>query len=199
MQEGELRMKVVKFGGSSLADGASYEHAIKIITSDPERRVVVTSAPVKRNADDIKVTDLLIKYAHAIIKNDDQEAMVVRKAILSRYQAIADYFDLPSGQMQPLVDRLANLPNGDYPNNNYLLAAFKAHGERLNAELMSLVLNRLGYPSRFVTPEEVCLKVAGTPNNATVIPETYARLANFSFSKHDIIDRKSTRLNSCHL
>ena len=187
MQEGELRMKVVKFGGSSLADGASYEHAIKIITSDPERRVVVTSAPGKRNADDIKVTDLLIKYAHAIIKNDDQEAMVVRKTILDRYQAIADYFDLPSGQMQPLVERLANLPNGNYPNNNYLLAAFKAHGERLNAELMSLVLNRLGHPARFITPEEVGLKVAGTPNNATVIPETYARLANFSFSKHDII------------
>ena len=187
MQEGELRMKVVKFGGSSLADGASYEHAIKIITSDPERRVVVTSAPGKRNADDIKVTDLLIKYAHAIIKNDDQEAMVVRKTILDRYQAIADYFDLPSGQMQPLVERLANLPNGNYPNNNYLLAAFKAHGERLNAELMSLVLNRLGHPARFVTPEEVGLKVAGTPNNATVIPETYARLDNFSFSKHDII------------
>lgn len=180
-------MKVVKFGGSSLADGASYEHAIKIITSDPERRVVVTSAPGKRNADDIKVTDLLIKYAHAIIKNDDQEAMVVRKTILDRYQAIADYFDLPSGQMQPLVERLANLPNGNYPNNNYLLAAFKAHGERLNAELMSLVLNRLGHPARFITPEEVGLKVAGTPNNATVIPETYARLANFSFSKHDII------------
>ena len=121
-------MKVVKFGGSSLADGPSYEHAIKIITGDPERRVVVTSAPGKRNSDDIKVTDLLIKYAHAILDNDAQEAMIIRKEILARYEAIAQYFDLPSNQLQPLADRLADLPNQDYPNDNYLLAAFKAHG-----------------------------------------------------------------------
>ena len=187
MHEGELKMKVVKFGGSSLADGPSYEHAIKIIIGDPERRVVVTSAPGKRNSDDIKVTDLLIKYAHAILDNDAQEAMIIRKGILARYEAIAQYFDLPSNQLQPLADRLADLPNQDYPNDNYLLAAFKAHGERLNAELMSLVLNHLGYQARFVTPEEAGLKVAGTPNNATVIPETYARLENFSYGEKEII------------
>ncbi len=56
-------MKVVKFGGSSLADAAQFQKVIKIVQSDPDRRVVVTSAPGKRFAGDIKVTDLLIKYA----------------------------------------------------------------------------------------------------------------------------------------
>ena len=41
-------MKVVKFGGSSLADGEGFAQAIKIITADPERRVIVTSAPGDR-------------------------------------------------------------------------------------------------------------------------------------------------------
>ena len=52
-------MKIVKFGGSSLATGTSVEQALKIILSDTERQVVVVSAPGKRSNDDIKVTDLL--------------------------------------------------------------------------------------------------------------------------------------------
>ena len=33
-------MKVVKFGGSSLANGEAFQNAINIITSDPQRRVI---------------------------------------------------------------------------------------------------------------------------------------------------------------
>lgn len=180
-------MKVVKFGGSSLADGPSYEHAINIITSDPERQIVVTSAPGKRMEGDTKVTDLLIKYANATISGEKQTALLTRDKIFSRYKAIADYFKLPEDDLLPIAEQLSNLPNGNYPNNNYLLAAFKAHGERLNAELMSLVLRHLNFASRFITPEEIGLKVAGTPNNATVIPETYARLENFLYGSNEII------------
>ena len=46
-------MKVVKFGGSSLATGNNVDKALKIIKDDPERKVIVVSAPCKRNDDDI--------------------------------------------------------------------------------------------------------------------------------------------------
>ena len=46
-------MKVVKCGGRSLANGQNVEQALNIILSDPERRVIVVSAPGKRNDDDI--------------------------------------------------------------------------------------------------------------------------------------------------
>ena len=83
-------MKVVKFGGSSLANGEAFQNAINIITSDPQRRVIVTSAPGKRFADDIKVTDLLIKYAQAVIAGQNPQEIV--EQILNRYQEIAAYF-----------------------------------------------------------------------------------------------------------
>lgn len=47
-------MKVVKFGGSSLAAGNSVDKALNIIKSDSQRKVIVVSAPGKRT-DDIKV------------------------------------------------------------------------------------------------------------------------------------------------
>ena len=62
-------MKVVKFGGSSLANGQNVGQALNIILSDPERRVIVVSAPGKRNDDDIKITDLLYKYANMTLKS----------------------------------------------------------------------------------------------------------------------------------
>ena len=51
--------KVVKFGGSSLADAGQFRKVGDIIRSDDARVYVVPSAPGKRRSSDIKVTDLL--------------------------------------------------------------------------------------------------------------------------------------------
>lgn len=51
--------KVLKFGGSSVADGIQLTKTKEIILADPERRYVVVSAPGKRFETDNKVTDLL--------------------------------------------------------------------------------------------------------------------------------------------
>ena len=38
-------MKVIKFGGSSLASAEQLKKVLDIVTSDPERRFVIVSAP----------------------------------------------------------------------------------------------------------------------------------------------------------
>jgi aspartate kinase len=58
-------LKVVKFGGSSLANAIQFKKVHDIILSDPERTVVVVSAAGKRNSDDHKMTDMLyLIHAH---------------------------------------------------------------------------------------------------------------------------------------
>lgn len=58
-------LKVVKFGGSSMADAAQFAKVRDIVHSDPARRVVVVSAAGKRDAKDHKLTDLLyLCHAH---------------------------------------------------------------------------------------------------------------------------------------
>ncbi|MEA4972878.1 MAG: aspartate kinase [Candidatus Metalachnospira sp.] len=56
-----MSVKVLKFGGSSLADAEHFRKVAEIVKSEPERRYIVASAPGKRNADDEKVTDMLYK------------------------------------------------------------------------------------------------------------------------------------------
>lgn len=50
--------KVVKFGGTSLAEAKQFLKVADIIRSDPDRRYVVPSAPGKRFSGDTKVTDM---------------------------------------------------------------------------------------------------------------------------------------------
>ena len=52
-------LKVVKFGGSSVASAEQFRKVKAIIEADPARRVVIASAAGKRTSDDHKMTDLL--------------------------------------------------------------------------------------------------------------------------------------------
>ncbi|NRN97742.1 aspartate kinase [Lactobacillus helveticus] len=167
-------MKVVKFGGSSLADGQNVEQALNIVLSDPERRAIVVSAPGKRSDDDIKITDLLIKYADMTLKSEDTNEIV--QNIFMRYQEIGHYFGLSDQELKVIKDILLVLPNQTYPNSSYLMAAFKAHGERLNARLIAMILQHQGVKSRFLDPTEAGLIVTGQPNDALVNPESYLNL-----------------------
>ena len=81
-------MKVVKFGGSSMADAGQYRKIRDILLADPDRRVVVVSAAGKRNSNDHKITDLLyLCYAHSQYGVD---CSGVFDMIVSRYLQIRD-------------------------------------------------------------------------------------------------------------
>lgn len=58
--------KVVKFGGSSLANAEQFEKVGDIIRSEESRRFVVPSAPGKRFDGDTKVTDLLYTQRRSV-------------------------------------------------------------------------------------------------------------------------------------
>ena len=60
-------LKVLKFGGSSMADAKQFEKVKSIVQADPGRRVVVVSAAGKRFSEDHKLTDLLY-LCHAHLK-----------------------------------------------------------------------------------------------------------------------------------
>ena len=51
-----MSLKVLKFGGSSLADAIHFRQVADIVKAEPERRYVVASAPGKRSKEDIKVS-----------------------------------------------------------------------------------------------------------------------------------------------
>lgn len=78
--------KVVKFGGSSLANAEQFQKVGDIIRSEESRRYVVPSAPGKRFDGDTKVTDMLYGCYAAAENGEDFEEKL--SAIKERYYEI---------------------------------------------------------------------------------------------------------------
>ncbi|MDE3281227.1 aspartate kinase [Lacticaseibacillus parahuelsenbergensis] len=171
-------MRVVKFGGSSLANGSQFAKVVAIMKANPARQVMVTSAPGKRHPGDVKVTDLLIQYAQAVLRHENATEVV--KEIVARYQAIADDFGLDPQVMQQISEEIYQLPKKTFTNRDYLLAGFKARGEKLNAFLMTAVLNHEGIEATYGEPKDLGILVTDDPNDAEVSRETYTHLEAFS-------------------
>lgn len=81
-----MAIKVVKFGGSSLADAKQFEKVASIVKADPDRRYVVASAPGKRCSDDIKVTDMLYDCYKLVAKKQSIDEAFAK--IEDRYNQI---------------------------------------------------------------------------------------------------------------
>lgn len=78
--------KVVKFGGSSLANAEQFQKVGEIIRSEESRRYVVPSAPGKRFDGDTKVTDMLYVCYSLAEKGEDFTQQL--DAIKERYYEI---------------------------------------------------------------------------------------------------------------
>lgn len=85
-------VKVVKFGGSSLASAEQFKKVADIIHADEARRFVVPSAPGKRFDNDTKVTDMLYECYAAASKGKDYKSILQK--IKDRYNEIINELGL---------------------------------------------------------------------------------------------------------
>lgn len=100
-------LKVVKFGGTSMADAGQYAKVREIVEADPSRRVVVVSAAGKRDKEDHKITDLLyLCYAHLQYGVSCENVFSI---IAERYRGICQdcglHFDI-DGEMDALYKKM---------------------------------------------------------------------------------------------
>ncbi|MGM9642559.1 MAG: aspartate kinase [Eubacteriales bacterium] len=113
-----MSIKVVKFGGSSLADADKFRRVAQIIADDPERRYVVPSAPGKRFSDDIKITDMLYQcYSLARDTSTRAEFETCYNNICARFRGIiADLglsFDI-SGELDYIKNAILGRAGRDF-------------------------------------------------------------------------------------
>jgi len=167
-------MKVIKFGGSSLASAEQLKKVLNIVKSDSERRFVVVSAPGKRNSEDTKVTDALIKYYKNYTSGEDVTA--AQEWIINRYQAIADELELNSSVMSKIAGAITNLATLPIECNKFLYDTFLAAGEDNNAKLVAEFFRKNGINARYVHPKEAGIIVSSEPGNARILPSSYDKL-----------------------
>lgn len=125
-------MKVTKFGGSSCAEASQFTKVKAIIEADPERKIVVVSAPGKRYDSDHKVTDMLYlchQFMEIGIGGDE-----VYDSICERFLSIQNDLDLDIDLTEELESTRSILQAGasvDYT---------ASRGEYFSAKLMAAYL-----------------------------------------------------------
>lgn len=167
-------MNVIKFGGSSLASGEQLKKVLQIIKDDPNRKIVVVSAPGKRSSEDEKVTDLLINLGTAALEGQDLQRDMEK--VLSRYRTIAEELNLDLAIIDEIKANLLMFTAGNKKTPDYYLDAFKASGEDNNAKLIAAYFNKEGVPARYINPKEAGLFVTNEPGNAQILTESYSNL-----------------------
>lgn len=167
-------MKVVKFGGSSLASAGQLEKVFNIVQSDSERRFVVVSAPGKRNAEDTKVTDALIKYYREYV--DGKDVTASQEWIVNRYQAMVDELGFSANSMKKIAENIISLANLPINDNEFLYDTFLSAGEDNNAKLIAEYFTFRGLPARYVHPKKAGIIVSSEPGNARILPSSYDKI-----------------------
>lgn len=167
-------MKVVKFGGSSLATGNQLKKVFQIVISDPERKVVVVSAPGKRFAHDNKVTDLLIECAEQCLL--EKNPLEKFNMVIERYSVIADELMIPKEIINEIHDDLSRRLKSDRSKPQRFMDLIKASGEDNNAKLVAAFFRKQGVEAHYIDPKDAGMLVSAEPGNAQVLPESYYRL-----------------------
>lgn len=178
-------MKVIKFGGSSLASASQLKKVLNIVKSDSQRRFVVVSAPGKRNAEDTKVTDALIRYYKNYISDNDVTES--QEWIIERYQAIADQLGLNTTIMAKISDAITTLATLPIEGNDFLYDTFLAAGEDNNAKLIAEYFRKNGLSARYVHPKEAGIIVSSEPGNARILPSSYDKLESLRDSEEILV------------
>ncbi len=135
-------IKVVKFGGSSLANAEQFRKVSQIVHADEKRRYVIPSAPGKRHKNDTKVTDLL--YACYAMAEADEEFKPALRKIRARYNEIINGLKLNfslDDEFKIIEENFRQKAGSDYA---------ASRGEYLNGIIMSRFL---GY--EFIDAAEV--------------------------------------------
>ena len=151
---------VVKFGGSSVADAGQIGKVKAIVAADVRRRIVVVSAPGKRNAAEAKLTDLLyLCHEMAAMSTDIGEPFGLIRA---RFAEIVEGLGLNTTVIR-LIDRFGEELAAGSCSRDYAAS----RGEYFSARLIAEYLG-----GEFIDPAEYIVIRA----NGTIDQESYLRL-----------------------
>ncbi len=126
-------VKVVKFGGTSLASATNIRKVADIIKADDSRKYVVVSAPGKRFSEDIKITDML--YACADLSAETGSCKKLFDIIRERYTEIVINLGIDldiNGILDEIEEKIDKTKSRDYS---------ASRGEYINARIIAKFLN----------------------------------------------------------
>jgi aspartate kinase len=154
-------MRVLKFGGTSVADAAAFERAVQIVREHTSAPAVVVVSAMSG------ITDALISANRDVIENHLQRHCEVGESLQ------LDFVDECRAMVETAVREIATLLNSDMAEIK-MLDAIAAYGEMLCARLFTMILEQSGISSSYVDARR-CIVTDDTHGNASPLVEVESR------------------------
>lgn len=178
-------MKVAKFGGSSVSNAKQIKKVLKIVNDDPERKIIIVSAPGKRSSDDIKTTDLLIRLYEKVINNIDYQHK--KHEIIQRYADIVEELDMDRDILTTIDETLEKHIRELKDKPARLYDAIVSCGEDFNAQLIAAYNNSQGVPTKYISPKDAGILVTDLPKQAQILDSAYEQIFKLNDYKEKLI------------
>lgn len=174
---------VCKFGGSSVASASQIEKVRQIVADNPDRRVVVVSAPGRSEPGEQKVTDHLFNIATGGSHFRDQRIAInareSREAVVAKFQQIIESLKIEG---QDLLESLRQDLETDLSGD--LRTAFLAsRGEHYNARVIARYFDQSGLAAEARLPEDFGMVVDGFCLDAKLREEAYENIRGLDISE----------------
>ena len=180
-----MNVKVCKFGGTSMASAEQFRKVADIVLAEPSRRIVVVSAPGKRDPSDRKVTDLLIAYAEGKLTGESGQHLY--DAIMTRFRDISEGLGLDVDLINTIGRLIQARAEGNRSNRARYMDGIKALGEEMSARILANYLQKIEDPCVYIDPKDAGLVLSDEPGNAHVLSESYDNLKTLRISNKRIV------------
>src|SRR5699024_11929064 len=134
--------------------------------------------PGKRNKDDVKTTDLLIRLYEKVIERLDYNSK--KEEIIQRYKDIIDELNMSDALLKTIDETLESYIATLSEKPSRLLDALLSCGENFNAQIIAEYNNSQGIPTRYISSGEAGITVTDLPQNAQILDQSYEALYNLS-------------------
>ncbi len=167
-------MKVLKFGGSSVAGANQIKQVTEIIRkrTRPED-IIVVSALGKDKERDVKVTDLLIQLFEAVSKNRCYKS--IYEKVLRRHYSVIDSLELKREIIAQEVRELQMALNEKKSKNKWC-DQIVSFGERMATKIIAAYLNKNGIKASPYNSYDLGLLTDSNFGNAKPLPDVYKRI-----------------------
>lgn len=158
-----------------MADAGQIRKVCDIVLSDSDRRIVVVSAPGKRDKTDTKITDLLIGLAERALAKQPVESSL--NEIIGRFVSIQSALELPADIITEIERDLRDRLDGNKSTPVMFMDSLKAAGEDNCARLFAAALVARGDNAAYVSPRDAGMLLTDEFGNAQLLEESYLNLA----------------------
>ncbi|HEY3580808.1 MAG TPA: aspartate kinase [Pyrinomonadaceae bacterium] len=143
---------VTKFGGTSIQDGAAFKRVAQIVKAKQSQPLVVVVSAMSR------VTDALIASFRGAATHGADESLALLEQHFERHLRVGELLSLKrQARLETLIElaraelrELLHHAADSHSSELRLYDAIVSHGERLAANLLTLVLEEHGLPAEYV-------------------------------------------------